>query len=206
MSPRRKLGCLTGLILLAVLGCAGWLAITAAFAPWIFEAGGHFHAVPMWQGAGRLHSAISGDYVIDVYFYPTPGGFHAPGTWVEGQGYLCNAHRDRYRLRLTGGTSRRVWSQMDGSPFTLDMANRPILWSFTSPDYSTWHPRISLRGHWQYPVLVMDDGGSLSREFGPDGHPYSGSEKHSEPRETVSVTLKEASMSEFDAACAAIAR
>lgn len=93
-----------------------------------------------------------------------------------------------------------------GSPFTLDMANRPILWSFTSPDYSTWHPRISLRGHWQYPVLVMDDGGSLSREFGPDGHLYSGSEKHPEPRETVSVTLKEASMSEFDAACAAIAR
>jgi hypothetical protein len=35
-------------------------------------------------------------------------------------------------------------------------------------------PSLELRGYWQNPNLGMDDNGSISRAFRPDGHVYLG--------------------------------
>jgi len=50
----------------------------------------------------------------------------------------------------------------------------------------------------------MDDGGSISRAFPPDGRPYFGHDPNRPyASEIVPVTLTEGSTSEFNAACAA---
>jgi hypothetical protein len=86
----------------------------------------------------------------------------------------------------------------------LHMYNRPWFYgSFTTER----RPKIELRGRWQDPNLVMDDGGSVSRAFLPDGRVYLGPE-HNQPatRETLQITLTEGSYSEFESACSAVHR
>jgi hypothetical protein len=92
---------------------------------------------------------------------------------------------------------------MNGASFALFMANRPAFWSITSPNYRDWHPDIELHGRWQIPDLVMDDHGTLAREFMPDGTLYYGSgKKPPTSREPIRITLKEGSKSEYASACA----
>jgi len=204
---RKRLGCLTQLLLSLALGVIVVEGVVALTAPWAFTLGGHFHLIPTWQGWGRLHSATAGDYVLFVSMFPSPRGSGRGGTNVTGTARLCTPRGAHYTLRLGGGTNRNVWLHMDGEPFGLYLANRPAWWSFTSPDYRSWRPSIELRGRWQFPNLVMDDHGTLSREFLPDGTLYSGPAKNQPTsREIITVTLTEGSKSEFESACAASQR
>jgi hypothetical protein len=87
----------------------------------------------------------------------------------------------------------------DGEAIRLGMSYRP-LGSF-SPEA---RPSLELRGHWQNPNMVMDDNGSISRAFEPDGSVYRGHDSNRPyPGEIVPVTLKEGVTSEFESACAA---
>ena len=65
-------------------------------------------------------------------------------------------------------------------------------------------PSLELRGNWNNPNLEMQDGGSISRNFEPDGTLYAGhSPSHPYNRETLQATLPEGSKSHFETACAA---
>jgi hypothetical protein len=65
-------------------------------------------------------------------------------------------------------------------------------------------PSLELRGHWQNPNLVMDDNGSISRAFEPDGRVYQGHDRNRPYKaEIVPVTLTGGTSSQFEAACAA---
>jgi hypothetical protein len=66
-------------------------------------------------------------------------------------------------------------------------------------------PKLQLFGKWDNPNLVMDDQGSLSHAFEPDGSLYTGNFKNRpNSRETVPVILREGARSDFDAACKAV--
>jgi hypothetical protein len=196
-NPRSKprLGCLGSLVAFSVLGVVFLLALTAVFAPWGFYLGGKFHLIPYWQGWGKLH-AKNGTYIVLVRFEPTSGG--RLNTYVKGVAYLCTPRGERFQLRLGGSMRRHLNLSTDGEAMRLWMYRRPY-WGFNAER----RPGIELRGKWQNPNLVMDDGGSISRAFQPDGRPYFGHDPNRPyASEIVPVTLTEGSTSEFNAACA----
>jgi hypothetical protein len=165
--PRRRLGCLPSLLLLLILGIAGWIVLYAAMFPWIYLVGGKLRPFPVWQGSGTAQTS-AGLFRLYVWFSPTNSGSRIlPSTSVSGGAYLCAPTGQRFSLRLTGGTPGRVWRNMDGQEFHLAARNRPILWQFS--DSSTWRPQLSLSGRWVGPNLVMNDEGSLAHAFLADG-------------------------------------
>jgi hypothetical protein len=197
-----SLGCLGRVLLYFALAAAALLAADAVFAPWGFYMGGNFHIFPVWRGWGRMHSKVSGDYVLFVRFEPSPnrGSRIIPGSSLTGVGYLCTPRGERFRLNLGGGMRAHLNRSTDGEAIHLYMSNRSALYGqFTGEN----RPHLDLRGHWQNPMLVMSDGGSISREFLPDGRVYHG---HDTGRpyasEIVPLTLNQGSYSEFEAACA----
>ncbi|HSP05867.1 MAG TPA: hypothetical protein VLR94_01760 [Acidobacteriota bacterium] len=194
-----RLGCLGNLtrLILVVAGVGVLLLLaTAVFAPWGFFLGGKFHLLPYWQGWGRLHSRISGDYVVYVRLQPGTGS--RLSTALDGEGYICTPRGERIRLTLSGGMRRHLNLSTDREAITLSMHHRPTFSGET-------RPRIELRGRWQNPNLVMNDDGSISRSFEPDGSVYLGHDPSRPYRlEVVSITLTEGSYSQFESACAAI--
>jgi hypothetical protein len=193
-----SLGCLGRVLLYFALAAVALLAADAVFAPWGFYMGGNFHIFPVWQGWGRLHSKVSGDYVLFVRIEPSPRGSRIiPGSSLTGVGYLCTPRGERFRLNLGGGMRAHLNRSTDGEAIHLYMSNRSAL-------SNEKRPRLDLRGHWQNPMLEMSDGGSISREFLPDGRVYHGHDTgHPYASEIVPLTLSQGSYSEFEAACAA---
>jgi len=184
-------GCLTWLVLFLVAGMVFVAAVDAVFAPWSFYLGGRFHPVPGWQGIGTLH-ASSGDYVLYVWMYPVPGGrmFNLPS--FSGSGSLCTPRGERYTLLLSAGMNEHTGLDTNGKAFNISMYHRR--WN------DAWkrerRPRLTLRGHWQNPDLVMDDEGSLSRAFLPDGTVYLGPARNQPAaRETVPIVLHQTAWS-----------
>ena len=201
-NPRSKsrqgcLGCLGRLVLLFALGTVLVLGITAAFKPWGFFLGGKFHILPSWQGWGLLH-AKNGNYVLRVDLNTNIKGRRSSD--LRGVAYLCTPRGERFRLNLIGNMRKHLNLSTDGEAIRLGMSYLPYGSSFSGDA----RPSLELRGHWQNPDLVMDDNGSISRAFEPDGSVYRGHDRNRPyPGEIVSVTLKEGPTSEFDAACAA---
>jgi len=167
------------------------VAIDFVFAPWAFYFGGSRHLIPVWQGIGRMRGP-AGDYVLYVWFAPTPGGrtFNLPA--VRGWGYLCTPRGERLELRLSGGMTQKTGIDSNGKEMRLELYRRPWYWGLTG----TWdrRPRLELRGPWRNPNLELDDGGSLSRAFVADGTVYTGPARN-QPRagEHVTVVLHETS-------------
>jgi hypothetical protein len=175
----RRLGCLTGcltrfLLPLVLISAAGMVFIVATdyvFAPWSFYLGGQFHMVPGWQGIGTMHTD-SGDYVLYVLMTPQPNGrgarLYLP--YFRGSAYLCTPRGERFPLRLSAGLGEHPGKDTNGMTMSISMYWRPWNYTFTGEG----RPRLSLRGRWQNPDLVMDDGGTLARAFLPDGTVYRG--------------------------------
>jgi hypothetical protein len=89
----------------------------------------------------------------------------------------------------------------EGKKVYLYLYNRSGLSQYFGADR---RPRLNLYGVWHNPDLVMDDHGSLSSEFEPDGRLYTGHSPHRPAtREIVPVALRAGSRADFDAACAA---
>jgi hypothetical protein len=119
---------------------------------------------------------------------------------VRGVAYVCTPAGERYSLTLRGGTSDRVWSDMNGKSFSLDLTNRPWYWSIAG-DSRQWRPRLSFSGKWSYPDLLLTDGGTLAREFQADGRLAPKPLSIRPQNDSAPLTLKEGAESEFEAAC-----
>ncbi len=195
------LGCFGRLIGIFALGGLCVLAITAAFAPWGFYMGGHFHWIPMWQGWGRLHSPTAGDYVLLVFMSPSPGGRGRAG--VKGTAELCTPRGERFSLQLGGNMNRRGWfKDTEGEPLHLYMHRRT--WFVGRTDH---RPQLDLYGAWHTSDLVMDDHGALSRAFLADGSLNTGQSRNQPyARPAIQITLREGSKSDFESACSASKR
>jgi hypothetical protein len=164
-SRRRGIGCLSGLLILAVLGPLLVMTIDLIFAPWIYTVGNRTRLLPVWAGVGIAHTS-SGPYTIHIWFSPTPSGSRIlPGTSVQGSAYVCTPTGKRYALRVTGGANERIWSTMDGHAFSFSAYHRPAFASLSGDR----RPRLIFSGQWVGPDLKMNDEGSIARAFLADG-------------------------------------
>ena len=196
---RRPLGCLSRLVLGALLAALVYCAIIAVFAPWGFFLGGHLHLMPVWQGRGRL-SASSGDYTLYFWISPAPGGRASSTPYFRGAGYLCTPRGERYSLRVTGGLRERTGIDTNGKEMALDFLRSWKGW-WGNADR---RPRFRLDGRWQNPELVMADGGTLSQAFLPDGTLYQGQARdRPKAREKLQVAFQETSWMGWFADCRA---
>ncbi len=196
------LGCLPRLILGLLVGAVLVGAITAVFAPWGFFMGGKFNLFAYWQGWGTLQSK-NGKYVVFVRFYPSSSGSRLyPHPSVRGIGYLCSPKGEIYRMHLGGGMRRGIGTNTDGEKIDLYMDNWPAL---TGTFQSDHRPAVEFRGQWENPDIVMDDHGSISRAFAPDGSVYQRGQtaRIPYPGDIVPVTLSPGSYSDFETACKA---
>jgi hypothetical protein len=192
INPRT--GCFTQVLLALLLGVAVVMAIDAVFAPWSFYMGGKFHLVPMWTGWGRIHST-AGDYVLFVRLEPRTGTRGI--AHVGGAGVLCTPRGQTFNLTLGGDFEKHMGASTEGKHVYLYLHKRGGFFYSTASDS---RPSLEFHGAWHNPDMVLDDHGSLSRAFKPDGTLY---DLHKGPaaRETLTLTLHEGSRSEFDAAC-----
>lgn len=194
---RRRLGCLGSLVALPVIGALAYLLPIALFAPWGFFLGGDFHVIPLWQAWGRFHSPAEGDYLLYVQMYPTPG-YRSGVAAVTGLAEICSPRGAITRLTLGGDMERHMWSDANGKRMHLYLHRRDWLQYALNTDR---RPRLDLYGAWHNPVLELDDRGTVSRAFNPDGSVNLGRE--SRPRWTSHVTLRAGSHADFAAACRA---
>jgi len=194
------LGCLPQILLVFLLGAAVMLLITAIFAPWGFFLGGSFRIIPYWQGWGVLH-AKSGTYVVYVGLQPRPSGSRImPGPSLGGTGYLCSPRGEIFYMHLGGGMRRGIGTNTDGEKISLYMNHWP---RFSGGFTNDHRPSIELRGQWKNPNIIMDDHGSISRAFNPDGTVDRGHSNKPYPGDITPVTLVPGSYSDFEAACKA---
>ena len=195
---RKKQGCLGSLWRLAlVFAFAGVVVLVtiAIFAPWGYYLGGKFHVIPDWEGFGRLHSKISGDYVVYVYFWPSSPGLVS--SFVTGIGYVCTPKGVKKRLNLVGTMQKHLHVSTNGEAIYIKVYN----WQAFNIN-SEKRPRLEFEGHWQDPNIVMNDDGSISRAFQPDGSVWLGHEGNRPYRlEVIPITFTPGSYSEFESAC-----
>ncbi|HUI61631.1 MAG TPA: hypothetical protein VLX90_15490 [Steroidobacteraceae bacterium] len=186
--PRRRGGCLGGVLRALLFGIAVFYLLYALLAPWNFYFGGHLHLLPGWQGGGWLHTSSSGgDYYLWVRFNPTtPGRNKSP---LQGVAYLCTPHKERYRLRLYGSFLQRHGTDLTGVPLHLYMQPRASLLQTSAYN----DPHVDLYGSFGDSRLVAEDRGSLARAFNPDGTLYKHDQKERHRTENVSVTFTEGS-------------
>ena len=177
--------------------------VTYVSRPWAFYMGGGFHWFPQWQGWGRLHSnSAGGDYAIYLYFYPKIGRYTGP-AYVAGRALLCTPRGERFNLNLGGDFQRDIRRDTNGKTASFYMFNRTARHILSGGNA---RPELELRGHWNNPDLVLDDHGSVARNFDrnatlyPDGknRPYMG--------EISPVVLHQGGKSDFEAACTAVKR
>src|SRR5215470_2758517 len=191
------LGCLPQILVILLLGAVVMLLITAIFAPWGFFLGGSFRIIPYRQGWGILH-AKSGKYVVYVGFQPRPSGSRImPGPSVGGTGFLCSPRGEIFYMHLGGGMRRGIGTNTDGEKISLYMNHWPRFFGGFTNDH---RPSIELRGQWKNPDIVMDDHGSISRAFNPDGTVDRGHSNKPYPGDITPVTLVPGSYSDFEAA------
>ncbi len=195
-------GCLIQPLLAVLLGLVVVVAVYVIVAPWGFHLGGGFHPLAYWQGWGTVHSP-DGDYVVFMRMFPrTRGrGTYLSGPSVQGSGAVCSPQGETYPLRLTGGfLNRRIGVNTDGEAMNLYLAERL---NFLGTNGST-RLSVSFHGAWHNPDLVLDERGSFSSAFNPDGTLYSGDPRKRRQHGTpLPLTLREGSRGDFDAACAA---
>jgi hypothetical protein len=162
-APRRRMGCLGQLILLAVFAVVLAMGVVGVTNPWIFTVGGHFRIWPEWTGSGQMQGP-GGTYRMFVSFHPARGGSRIlPSTSVRGSGWICTPSGRTYQVRLGGGAPLAVWRDMNNQPFTL--------YTYSRGTFSTQHepPEVRLKGRWNGPNLILNDEGTLTRAFAPDG-------------------------------------
>ena len=199
------MGCLTRLVLTLVIVGAVMAGAIYLFAPWAYYMGGRFHWFPSWQGAGRLHSnSGGGDYALLLYFYPKSSRWSGL-RHVSGRAWLCTPRGERFSLDLGGDFAKPDggWRghDLNGKTASFYMFNRTAAHIFggASP-----RPDLKLQGHWQNPYLVLDDDSSIQRNFDRDGRLRTSSKGVLYKGEVSTITLREGSKSDFDAACAAV--
>jgi hypothetical protein len=182
------LGCLGRLALIlaggVVAGAVLLVAIDHVFVPWAFYLGGTRHVLPVWQGIGRMRGP-GGDYIVSLWISPARPDrtFHLPS--VDGQAYLCTPRGDRFLQRATGYFTSKIGADTDGKQMEFELRRRPLLWRVIGGDE---RPCVDLRGTWRNSNLELDDDGSLSRAFLPDGMLNTGPPRN-QPRTRAHASL-----------------
>lgn len=183
------------LILLIGTVILGFVALTE---PWGFYMGGRFHAIPMWQGVGRLHSnSGGGEYTFYVWFWPYHGRFRSL-AYVQGNAMVCSPRGEKFFLRLGGDFDRPAGHDLNGQRSRLYMFNRNSVRRILGTDR---RPELELRGKWNGPEMVMDDHGSIARSFDAQAKLYPDSKNRPYISEVSPITLHEGTKSDFEAAC-----
>ncbi len=182
------LGCLPQLFVLIVLGVVLVVGIDWVFAPWGFFLGGTFRPLPVWQGIAHIR-ASSGDYVLYVWLSPGPGGRTYNYPSFSGTGALCTPRGERFPMKVRAYMFEHPGRDTNGKEMRLEVYYRSFWAAFNGAPN---RPELTLRGRWQNPDLVMNDGGTLSRAFLPDGQAYTGPPaQQPRARETVPVVFHE---------------
>lgn len=197
------LGCFGQVVLILFVGLLVSYLLMAAFSPWGFYLGGHFHPIPMWQGWGKIHTPNGGDYVLYVSVWPaTRGRSHFGFASLTGTGYVCTPRHERIFLSVGGDIlEKHLGRDSLGKPVHIYMYHRSA-WSSFSGDN---RPSFSWYGNWGDDQLTLDDHNSMSWAFTPDGHVYrSGSSNHTAAFGPLQVTLRAGSLHDFDSACSAL--
>lgn len=132
------------LVVLLFVGAAMYAAI-AAFDPWAFSMGGHFHLLPVWQGQARIAST-DGDYLLFVSVWPSTSksGMYL-STPVRGDASLCTPQGERLNLRLRGGMDRRLPRDITGRTIYFSVYKRR---SYGLLMGKPQVPALSLKGAW----------------------------------------------------------
>lgn len=204
--PRRpRFGCLGCLVQCILVVAVAGTAIAAAqwlLNPWAFHLGGRTRLLPYWYGTARVRAA-SGDYLLSVWFgpaRPTRGPVGARVPRVSGAGYICTPVGERIPLRVYGTMPDAHGADTNGASMRLELYRRPWYWSLAG----NWdrRPRLELRGRWENPDLVMNDGGSFAAAFLPGGRVYAGTPRN-QPKtgEPVPVVFHEVPWSVVTPAC-----
>jgi hypothetical protein len=203
------LGCLGKLVVYPLLALLGTgivlLALNAIFYPWAFHIGGRLHLLPWCQGWGKIRSASGRDYGLFIDFHPAQmsgasspygGGVPAIRRW----GTLCTPRGDRYSLWLGGGMDKHMGSSTEGKHTNLYLNRQPCYSGFVG----SWdeRPRLEFQGVWHNPYLVMDDQGTLDRDFDAEGTLRSDADSaRLKGTRSAQLVLREGSPSEFERAC-----
>jgi hypothetical protein len=165
-SRKKAIGCLSGLLLLFLVGPLAIVSIDLAFAPWIYVVGDRTRFLPVWAGIGVAQSPF-GQYTSRIWFSPRPSGSRIlPSASVLGSAYVCTPTGNGYALRVTGGAIGRIWRSMSGRTIHLFAEHGPILYSVDGE----CRPRLAFSGKWVGADLVMDDEGSIAKAFLADGN------------------------------------
>src|SRR5262249_9613307 len=171
----------------------------AVAAPWAFYMGGRFHPIPMWQGVGRIHSnSGGGDYALWVWFWPDSGRLRGL-VYVKGNALLCTPRGEKFNLTLGGTFDKPTGVDLNGQRAGFYMHNQSVVRRTLGKNL---RPELELRGKWSNPDLLLDDYGSIARNFGPDGKLYESVAGRPYMGEVSPVTLHEGGKSDFEAACA----
>ena len=187
--PRRRgcLGCLVQPALALLLGCVVLYALFVLLAPWNFYFGGHFHLVPGWTGRGRIHlTHDGGDYYLWVRFTPTiPGYRKSP---LKGTAFLCTPRGEKFRLHFGGDMPRRHGADLRGIPIHLYLYNWPLFAEFAHER----RPEFDLYGTFGDSELIVEDRGSLARNFRSDGTLVGPRDRNGPSKqESIDLTLEE---------------
>ncbi|HVO46102.1 MAG TPA: hypothetical protein VMT29_07165 [Steroidobacteraceae bacterium] len=186
--PRKRVGCLGGVLRALLFGVALFYVLCALLAPWNFYFGGHLHLIPGWQGGGWLRTTTSGgDYYLWIRLNPTtPGQRKSP---LQGVAYLCTPHQERFRLKLYGSILQSHGTDLTGVPLHLYMHPRAGFFQISAHN----DPVIDLYGSFGDARFVAEDRSSLARAFNPDGTLYKHDQKERHRSENVTVTFLEGS-------------
>ena len=200
-SNTAKSGGLKQLFPIVALFVVAVVVLPAIFMPWAFFMGGSFHILPTWQGWGKMHSnTAGGDYVIRISIYPKTGR-RVGYTHVRGTAWLCTPRGESFYMNLGGDFQKDLRLNTDGKTASFSMYNNGIKSKFTADR----RPNLELRGQWKNPDLVLDDNGSIARNFASDGSLYPPkSPARPNMAEVLPVMLHEGSNSDFEAACKAV--
>jgi hypothetical protein len=160
----RRLGCFSQLLLALVFGVLVSYAVVAITSPWAFHIGGQWTPVPVWWGAGKLHTKSGTDSTLFVFLYPSSHFSklrmqgRRPSGGLSGSGCLCMP--DGFQSLKISGTVYGTWSNADNSlvqfrllePTVVDIGQK-------RPGY------FDLIGGWKGGELVMDDHGAWAEAF-----------------------------------------
>ncbi len=187
-------GCLTKLVMLALVGLAFVWVFTAALNPWALHIGGRSTPLLYWHGAGTVLSEDGKAYPVYLWFSPgRPKGFRGGGrregktvsAQLQGTAWLCTAPGVSQRMNLSG-TMYGGYSSSDNSLFDF----RFLEWKKAFSINYQRRGFFDLAGQWRGPELVMDRPGEqgIPLQSGPFIH-------------HATATLRWATREEFDAAC-----
>ena len=187
-------GCLTRLIVWALVACAFAWAVLVLMNPWALHIGGRSTPLLYWHGSGTVVSKDGKAYLLYVSFWPgRPQGIHGGGrregkivsSHLTGTGWLCVAPGNIERMQLSGTMYGGYTSDRDSLlDFRLLEWRKPF--SINPPHRGFF----DFAGTWQGQQLVMDrpDEQGIKLNSGPF-------------IDHATATLRWASYEEFETAC-----